>query len=90
MFLIENLPFISTDRDVQLQTQVTSLENQLKSLRGIFVPILKRNYTYMIFIFPRDTSQYNDIVYILQKRRKFCNFRLNVETKKESVSFLYI
>lgn len=46
MFLIENLPFISTDRDVQLQTQVTSLENQLKSLRGIFVPILKRNYTF--------------------------------------------
>lgn len=46
MFLIENLPFISTDRDVQLQTQVTSLENQLKSLRGFFVPILKRNYTF--------------------------------------------
>lgn len=43
MFFIQNLDFLSTDRDVQLQTQVTNLENQLNSLRGIFVQILKRS-----------------------------------------------
>lgn len=36
---IQNLPLLSTDRDVQLQTQVASLENQLYSLRGIFILI---------------------------------------------------
>lgn len=48
---IQNLPFLLTDRDVQLQTQVTSLENQLNSLRGIFVEILKRTKGLLIQIF---------------------------------------